>query len=49
MVYDVAIEGVSLVNNYRAQFNSIIVSKSYDALVERLKKKKSEAMSGSKK
>ncbi len=45
MVYDVSIEGVSLVNNYRAQFNSVIVSKSYDALVERLRKKKNEASS----
>ncbi len=44
MVYDVSIEGVSLVNNYRAQFNSVIVSKSYEALVERLKKKKQETM-----
>ena len=48
MVYDVSIEGVSLVNNYRAQFNSIIVSKSYDALVEKLKKKKSETMTDNK-
>lgn len=47
MVYDVSVEGVSLVNNYRAQFNSVIVSKSYEALVERLKKKKQEAKSGS--
>ncbi len=45
MVYDVSVEGVSLVNNYRAQFNSVIVSKGYDALVEKLKKKKSEAKS----
>jgi phospholipid transport system substrate-binding protein len=39
MAYDVLIEGVSLVNNYRNQFNSIIRSDSYDALVKRLKEK----------
>jgi phospholipid transport system substrate-binding protein len=39
LVYDVSIEGVSLVNNYRTQFNSIIQSSSYDELVEKLKKK----------
>jgi phospholipid transport system substrate-binding protein len=39
-VYDVNIEGVSLVNNYRSQFNSVIQSSSYDALVERLRSAK---------
>ena len=29
-VYDISIEGVSLVNNYRKQFNSIIVRSSYE-------------------
>lgn len=38
-VYDVIIEGVSLVNNYRTQFNQIIRSSSYEDLVDRLKKK----------
>lgn len=37
--YDVVIEGVSLVNNYRNQFNSIIRSGSYEELVKRLKNK----------
>ena len=27
MVYDVVIEGVSLVSNYRTQFNKIIISR----------------------
>ncbi len=40
MAYDVVIEGVSLVNNYRNQFNSIIRSGSYDDLVKRLRDKK---------
>lgn len=39
MAYDVLIEGVSLVNNYRKQFNSIIRSDSYGDLVKRLKEK----------
>jgi phospholipid transport system substrate-binding protein len=36
-VYDVIIEGVSLVSNYRTQFNKIITTESYQALVERLR------------
>ncbi len=38
-VYDIIVEGVSLVNNYRTQFNQIIHSSSYEELVKRLKKK----------
>ncbi len=38
-VYDVVIEGVSLVNNYRTVFNNIIIQSSYDALVKKLKLK----------
>jgi phospholipid transport system substrate-binding protein len=45
LVYDVAIEGVSLVANYRAQFNRIIQSSSYGALVAKLAAKKDEAAS----
>jgi phospholipid transport system substrate-binding protein len=36
-VYDVNIEGVSLVANYRTQFNKIVQTESYQALVDRLK------------
>jgi phospholipid transport system substrate-binding protein len=36
-VYDVSIEGVSLINNYRTQFNSIITRSSYKDLIRRLK------------
>jgi phospholipid transport system substrate-binding protein len=39
LIYDVSIEGVSLVNNYRTQFNSIILNSSYEDLVEKLKEK----------
>lgn len=41
-VYDVVIEGVSLVKNYRTQFNSIIRSGSYQELVQRLRDKLEE-------
>jgi phospholipid transport system substrate-binding protein len=37
LVYDVLIEGVSLVANYRSQFNKIIQSSSYEELVKRLR------------
>jgi len=38
-IYDVVIEGVSLVNNYRTQFNNIVSQESYDALMKKLKLK----------
>jgi phospholipid transport system substrate-binding protein len=38
-VYDVVIDGVSLVNNYRGQFAKIIKASSYADLVEQLRKK----------
>ena len=41
-VYDVVVEGVSLVSNYRSQFNRIIHESSYAELVRRLKNKVSE-------
>jgi len=40
--YDVVIEGVSLVSNYRTQFNRIIVQSGYDTLVSKLKAKQGE-------
>jgi phospholipid transport system substrate-binding protein len=43
LVYDVSIEGVSLVSNYRAQFDRIIRGGSYKQLAEKLKAKKDEA------
>jgi phospholipid transport system substrate-binding protein len=42
LVYDVVIEGVSLVNNYRSQFQSIIGSSSYQNLLRKMKKKVQE-------
>jgi|SRR5208337_2708 len=43
-VYDVVIEGVSLVNNYRNQFNQIMHSGSYETLVKKLKNKQVEGL-----
>ena len=40
--YDVAIEGVSLVANYRSQFNAIIQRSGYPDLVAKLKAKQNE-------
>ena len=37
LVYDVSIEGVSLVSNYRTQFNKIIQTASYEDLVKKMK------------
>jgi len=39
MVYDVVIEGVSLVGNYRSQFDQILQKDSYEKLIETLKEK----------
>ena len=47
LVYDVIIEGVSLVSNYRTQFNKVIQTESYDALVQRLRAKDSGEPSAS--
>ena len=38
-VYDVVVDGVSLVNNYRGQFSKILRSSSYTDLVDQLRKK----------
>lgn len=41
-IYDVAVEDISLVNNYRSQFNRVINNSSYEELVSRMKQKVSE-------
>jgi len=38
-IYDVVAEGISVVNNYRSQFNRVIVNSSLDELMRRLKEK----------
>jgi phospholipid transport system substrate-binding protein len=42
LVYDVIIEGVSLVSNYRTQFNKVVQTESYPSLVQKLKSKETE-------
>ena len=42
VVYDVVIDGVSLVNNYRSQFARVISESSYQELVKRLQTKVDE-------
>jgi phospholipid transport system substrate-binding protein len=47
LIYDVLVEGISLVNNYRSQFNRIITSSSYNELVQKMKSKQVGDLSGS--
>jgi phospholipid transport system substrate-binding protein len=42
MVYDVIIEGVSLVNTYRQQFRSFLRKRPFDVLVKKLREKQGE-------
>ncbi len=46
MVYDVVIDGVGLVSNYRFQFARVINQSSYNALVERLRTRVNELRGG---
>jgi phospholipid transport system substrate-binding protein len=41
-VYDLVIENISVINNYRSQFNRIITSSSFNELVSRIKAKSSD-------
>jgi phospholipid transport system substrate-binding protein len=41
-VYDIKVEGVSLVKNYRTQFDEILLKESPDELIERLREKVAE-------
>lgn len=47
LIYDVIIEGVGLVSNYRAQINEILNNSSYDQLIQRMKAKLAEETSAS--
>ena len=49
LVYDVSIEGVSLVSNYRTQFNKIIQTTSYNELISKLRNKQDELLAEDKK
>lgn len=44
-VFDVVVDGVSLVSNFRGQFNRIIRSSSYQALLEKLRSGKRDLQS----
>jgi phospholipid transport system substrate-binding protein len=39
LTYDISVEGISVLNNYRVQFDEIIVSSSYEELVKKMKRK----------
>jgi phospholipid transport system substrate-binding protein len=39
-VYDVVVEGISLVNNYRSQFDRFLSKRSFDELLQHLREKK---------
>lgn len=41
-VYDISVEGISMVSNYRSQFNSIIAKGSFEDLMEKLIEKEEE-------
>jgi phospholipid transport system substrate-binding protein len=41
-VYDVVVEDISLVNNYRSQFNRILANASFDELLKKLQQKTPE-------
>jgi len=38
-IYDVVIENISLVNNYRSQFNRVLAKSSFDELLRRMREK----------
>ena len=42
-IYDVVVEDISLVNNYRSQFDRILSKSSYDELIRRMKEKLSDS------
>lgn len=45
-IYDIVIEGVSLVNNYRSQFTDMLSRHSFDEMMARLRKTARDAGSG---
>ena len=42
-IYDVVIENISLVNNYRSQFNRVIARSSFDELIAKMKDRQFQA------
>lgn len=45
-IYDVQVEGISLVQNYRSQFNEILAKETPDDLIKRLRKKLNDQKKG---
>jgi phospholipid transport system substrate-binding protein len=41
-VYDLVIENISLMNNYRSQFNRILTNSTYDELISKIRAKLSD-------
>jgi phospholipid transport system substrate-binding protein len=41
-VFDIVVENISIVNNYRAQFNRVLSNASLDELIKRMKEKRFE-------
>lgn len=46
VVYDLTLEGVGIVANYRTQFNELLTNGSYEELIEKLKSKQLEDPAG---
>jgi phospholipid transport system substrate-binding protein len=44
-VYDIVVENISIVNNYRSQFNRVLSNASMDELSKRMKDKRFEKSS----
>ena len=46
-VYDVIVEGVSFIDNYRSQFSSMLASSTFDDLLRKMKEKNAQQSQGS--
>jgi len=42
MIYDISVDGISIVLNYRTQFNKIMQASGYNGLVEKMKSKRGQ-------
>jgi phospholipid transport system substrate-binding protein len=43
LIYDVSVEGISLIANYRTQFNNVIRTSSYEELIKRVRSRVEES------
>lgn len=44
LTYDISVEGISILNNYRVQFDEIIANSSYEELVKKMKEKQKKGV-----